>query len=521
MHNNFYLLRKLAQELHPLLKGGIISECFSQNKEELIVRIELGVNSFYIKANLQPAFSCLSFPTVFHRAKKNSVDLFAEIIGLPILSVHHFSNERSIALELNQGYQVLFKLHGNRSNCIVFKDCNAVSLFRNNLEADSALKIDKLDRQLDWSEEAFNRNRERLKQHYFTLGNIVWKTLSDEGFFEWNNAQQWARILRIKEQLENPTYSISRWGNSLVLSLLKTNDCLIEEQSPLKALTIFSSEYLQTEAFYQEKSKSEQQLMRFISQADIYIGKIEAKLLEIEHDQHYKIWADLLMANLHQVKPAVDSVVLPNFYDNNKPLEITLKRELSPQKNAEVYYRKSKNKQIELDRLRKNSEEKTTEKTNVEIQLARIKQANNLKELRLLTQQQKKYLEKKEITTPLPYHEFIFMGYSIWVGRNAQANDLLTLKHTFKEDLWLHAKDVAGSHVVIKHQAGKVFPKEVIERGAQLAAYNSKRKTESLAPVAYTSKKYVRKRKGDPAGMVVVEREEVILVEPKLTTDEA
>lgn len=69
--------------------------------------------------------------------------------------------------------------------------------------------------------------------------------------------------------------------------------------------------------------------------------------------------------------------------------------------------------------------------------------------------------------------------------------------------------------MVIKYQSGKKIPKDVIERAAQLAAYYSKRKTESLCPVAYTTKKYVRKRKGDPAGAVIVEREEVILVEPK------
>jgi predicted ribosome quality control (RQC) complex YloA/Tae2 family protein len=101
------------------------------------------------------------------------------------------------------------------------------------------------------------------------------------------------------------------------------------------------------------------------------------------------------------------------------------------------------------------------------------------------------------------------------VGRNAENNDKLTLKHAHKEDLWLHAKDVAGSHVVIKHQSGKQFPKEVIHRAAELAAFNSKRRTDSLCPVICTPKKYVRKRKGDPPGTVVVEREKVIMVEPK------
>jgi predicted ribosome quality control (RQC) complex YloA/Tae2 family protein len=221
------------------------------------------------------------------------------------------------------------------------------------------------------------------------------------------------------------------------------------------------------------------------------------------------------MANLHQVKPGIEKITLPDFYHANQPTEIKLKRDLTPQKNAETYYRKSKNQQIEIDRLRKNLKDKTKDKEQAERQLSSLQQVSSLKELRALFQQQA-LPEKKEINTPLPYHEFAFNGYTILVGRNAQANDVLTLKHTYKEDLWLHAKDVAGSHVVIKHKAGKPFPKDVIERAAQLAAYNSKRKTESLVPVSYTPKKYVRKRKGDPAGMVVVEREDVILVEPKL-----
>jgi predicted ribosome quality control (RQC) complex YloA/Tae2 family protein len=74
---------------------------------------------------------------------------------------------------------------------------------------------------------------------------------------------------------------------------------------------------------------------------------------------------------------------------------------------------------------------------------------------------------------------------------------------------------VAGSHVLLKYQAGKNFPKEVIERAAQLAAYYSKRKNESLCPVVVTPRKFVRKRKGDLPGAVVVDREDVIMVEPK------
>jgi len=87
--------------------------------------------------------------------------------------------------------------------------------------------------------------------------------------------------------------------------------------------------------------------------------------------------------------------------------------------------------------------------------------------------------------------------------------------HSWKDDLWLHAKDVAGSHVLIKQQAGKHVPPSVKEKAASLAAFYSKRKTDTLCPVIITARKYVRKSKDMVAGQVIVEKEEVILVEPQ------
>src|SRR5690606_15434518 len=83
-----------------------------------------------------------------------------------------------------------------------------------------------------------------------------------------------------------------------------------------------------------------------------------------------------------------------------------------------------------------------------------------------------------------------YEGFKIYVGKSAENNDELTQKFAHKDDLWLHAKDVTGSHVIIRHQSGKTFPKTVLEKAASLAAFYSKRKNDSLCPVQYTQKKY-------------------------------
>ena len=115
------------------------------------------------------------------------------------------------------------------------------------------------------------------------------------------------------------------------------------------------------------------------------------------------------------------------------------------------------------------------------------------------------------VINPTVVHSFCF---DIFVGKGGKNNDELSFKFASKEDLWLHVKDVPGSHVIIRHRAGKTIPITVLEYAAGLAAFYSKKKNDTLVPVQYTPRKYIRKRKGDPAGLVVVDREEVIMIEP-------
>ncbi|HNL27765.1 MAG TPA: NFACT RNA binding domain-containing protein, partial [bacterium] len=99
--------------------------------------------------------------------------------------------------------------------------------------------------------------------------------------------------------------------------------------------------------------------------------------------------------------------------------------------------------------------------------------------------------------------------------QNDIKNDALTFRFAKKDDLWFHARGVAGSHVVLKRDGRSDNPgQRAIEAAAQIAAFFSKAKTSSLVPVAYTERKYLRKPKGAKPGMVVLEREEVLMVPP-------
>jgi len=515
MHNNYYFLRQLSRELESRLRGTVVSECFSQSKDELVIRFETHEEPFFIKASLLPAFSCLSFPENFQRARKNSADLFDELIGRRLVSIRQFENERSFAMVFNDDVTLLFKMHGNLSNVILFKKEDAILLFKNSLAADASILLQTLDRTIDWSYEAFVSSEDKLSALYFTFGKPVWQYLNDLGFLSASREEKWQAIQRVRTLLETPTYYISKFKNGLALTLVPVGEIVKEHHDAIRAATDFYYAYSQASAFLQEKQTILSSLKATLNNYENYTEKTFSRLAELEGESNYKIWADLIMANLHAIPPRAEKITVSNFYLHDTPTEIKLKKDLSPQKNAEAFYRKSKNQHIELERLQRAIEQKEKEIAAIKTKIDAVEAACDLKSLRSTTSAFGLSKQKEKQPEVLPYHAFECMGFKILVGRNAQSNDVLTFRHSFKEDLWLHAKDVAGSHVLVKYQSGKPFPKDVVERAAELAAYNSKRKTESLCPVIVTPKKFVRKRKGDPAGAVVVEREEVIMVEPR------
>jgi predicted ribosome quality control (RQC) complex YloA/Tae2 family protein len=516
VHNNYYFLRHLTKAIEPIITDAVISECFSQNKEELIIRFETRSDPFFIKASLHTTFTCLAFPMQFHRAKKNSIDLFEILIGQRVQSVTQFNNERSFALRLSNNLTLLFKMHGNRSNIILFENEKILTLFKKNIPTDHQLDLSSLNREIDWSYENFITHRNEPAKIYFTFGKLIWQYLDLLDYKIKDIEQQWQMINDVKKELDTANFYVSEWKDIPVLSLIKTGLIKRHFTDPVKAINEFYFTFTQVFVLTQEKREILSALNSKLQSYENYIKKTKDKLTELEQGNNYKVWADLIMANMHHVEPGSEKVLLNDFYDEDKPVEIKLKKDFSAQKNAEVYYKKSKNQNIELGHLRDALTQKQKAIDEVTAQLLTLQGVSDLKTLRQVSATFQHDVKESAEGKVLPYHEFIVNGFKIWVGRNAQSNDILTLKFGYKEDLWLHAKDVAGSHVIIKHQAGKNFPKDVIERAAQLAAYNSKRKNETLCPVIVTPKKFVRKRKGDPAGAVIVEREDVMMVEPKL-----
>lgn len=516
MHNNYFLFKALCRELNAELQGGVISMCFSQAKDELVIQVEVTHRAFFIRALLLPVFSCLSFPKEFQRARKNSIDLFSELIGQKIEKVEVIENDRSFYFKLSSNAQLLFKMHGNRSNIILFKPGTTPELFKKQLTADLQLNPDALYKEVNYTREAFEENLNNLKSYFVSFGNPVWNYLKRYNFDRKDFEEKWHLFQQVLHELNHPEFRIIKDQEGPRLSLLNEPNAVQTFNRATDALTAFHALWLSHYTFQKEYAQTGHSISRAIGETETHIQKLSLRLNELNQEDPYREYADLLMAHLHTIEAGAKEVVLPNFI-TGKPVHIKLKPELSPQKNAEIYYRKSRNRKIEVEHLQKQLAEAQHRLYQLKLQQAQLK---NIKDLKQLLRFRNGWLtnpdnHKEARTQRLPYREVEVGGFVVRIGRSANDNDALTFKHAHKNDLWLHARDVPGSHVIVRHQPGKPFPKEVIERAAQLAAWYSKRKTESLCPVMVTERKYVRKRKGDEPGKVTVERERTILVEPR------
>lgn len=513
MHNNYFFLNKLSSKLLDVLLDAELVECFSQNKDELILSFLLTNNEeFHIQAHFTQTFSILNFPLEFNRAKRNSVDLFQEIIGKKVADIQQIPNERAFILVFTKGFKLYFKLFGNYSNLVLYnKDYVAIKIFKKSLQLDFNL-ISAPPKTVDYSFEYFKENHGDLRKTIFTLGPLPQKYLSEKGYENLSIEEKFTEVQELLKKLNEGLFYIIRIEGKVYLSLFNYGQILEQHASAIQAARGFYHAHYKFNFIGGIKTKISNAINERVRATKNYIANSSRKLDEMLSQTEPEKIADIIMANLHQIPSGKKEVTLFNFYTNND-ISVKLKENATPQKNAEILYKKGKNRHIQYQQINAAIESKTGQVEELLKDLRALEDASNYKELEPYL---KKYIntipvnEDEESHFKVIFHE----NFKILVGRNAQNNDDLTQKFAHKNDLWLHAKDVQGSHVVIQHQPGKNFPRPVIEKAASLAAYFSKRKNESLCPVMYTEKKYVRKVKGAPKGAVRVEKETVIMVAP-------
>ena len=236
---------------------------------------------------------------------------------------------------------------------------------------------------------------------------------------------------------------------------------------------------------------------------------------------------ELLLANLYRIEGKACDITVDNYYQDPPELvTIKLNPSLTPSENAQNYFRRYKKALRGQQKIQERLKISRQEVFEIEGRIADVEGASNLEELQGLLDSYAvdsfypsgklpRRADGQPVSRPRAFE--LDKGYVALVGRNSKQNDEITLKVGKKEDLWFHARQIPGSHVVLKVQKpSHTIPSQVLYRAAQLAAYYSRASSATTVPVDYTKIKNVRKAKGAKPGEVLYSDEKTIMAQPKV-----
>lgn len=270
------------------------------------------------------------------------------------------------------------------------------------------------------------------------------------------------------------------------------------------------------------KSRSLQKLLTNLTDRTARkINKQRAELAQCGNREQLRIYGDLLHANLYRIPRGASAAEVENFYDEHgDTIRIPLNPALSPAANAQKYYKDYQKAKTAETVLAEQIEKGRAELRYLESVADSVERAENERELSQIREEltEQGYLRrpkgKVQKQKQLPPREFLSSdGFLILVGRNNRQNDRLTLKTAAKTDIWLHTKDIHGSHVIIRCD-GQTPSETAIAEAARLASYHSKARGSANVPVDYTLVKYVSKPSGAKPGMVIYVKNQTVYADP-------
>ena len=241
-----------------------------------------------------------------------------------------------------------------------------------------------------------------------------------------------------------------------------------------------------------------------------------------EQMEKCRLYGELLTANLHSLKSGTDTAAVDNYYAN--PVEriaIPLDRQLTPGENAQRYYKKYQKLKAARDMAIVQREQTLSELNYLEGQLDNLTKCTAENELSELIEELKDqgYIKrdkggkkKMKLAASKPMHFVSSTGADIYVGKNNRQNDELTLRFASPNDIWMHTKNIPGSHVIVK--GANEQDTAAMTEAALLAAYYSRARGSENVAVDYTPRKYVKKPAGAKPGMVIYTTNKTAYVTP-------
>ena len=279
--------------------------------------------------------------------------------------------------------------------------------------------------------------------------------------------------------------------------------------------SMLESFYAARDNIYHIKQKAYDTRRLVLNNIERCVKKKEILLKTVKETGDMELWrlyGELITANIYAVKKGVNTFKTANFYDENMAeIEIPLDPTKSAAENAQKYFAKYAKAKRTLDAVEIQEKQNNEELDYLERVLSFIDMADTENDIKEIRQElnENGYIKNRSIkkagkpVKSKPLHYVSSDGYDIYVGKNNRQNDELTLKLSDRGDLWLHAKDMPGSHVIIALRGETEIPDTALEEAANIAACNSAARDSSTVPIDYTFRKNVKKPNGAKPGFVI------------------
>ena len=341
---------------------------------------------------------------------------------------------------------------------------------------------------------------------------------------EWNLLfKQWHEWLKALQQEKfqagwtETGYTVLGWG-----AVKKVTD--IQE-----LLNRYYTDKFNQQIFAQLKHQLSQKLSNILGKLRTKAQTFEKRLQQSEQSDEYRTQADLLMAYLQEWEPGMEEITLTDF-ETNEPVKIKLQPDKNAVQNAQKLYKqhqKLKRARTAVEPLlaEVNAEIEYLEQVEAAIsQIDSYLEAGDLQALEEIREEliAQKYLEdsgyrrggSNEATTNFHRHQTP-SGFEVLIGRNNRQNDQLTFRVARNYDLWFHAQEIPGSHVLLRLEPGAVPEENDLQFTANLTAYYSRARQSEQVPVIYTEPKHVYKPKGAKPGIAIYKQETILWGKPQ------
>lgn len=283
-----------------------------------------------------------------------------------------------------------------------------------------------------------------------------------------------------------------------------------------------------TESFKNYRNTILRMILETLKKYNKRLENINGKLKECDDMDKYRLYGELITANLYRLtNNHSESIEVENYYKNNEKINIPMDVRYTPNINTKRYFKKYSKLKNAFEIVSKQKVETEKELNYIESIVYELENSSCIEDVqdifeeisenvvfkeRLKKKEKKKKTNKKKKQQNFAPIEYNVEGYKVYVGRNNKENDWLTLSFANKTDIWFHTKDIQGSHVILK--ADGSISDDILVKCAEIAVKHSKAKDSSNVPVDYCKVRYVKKPNGAKPGMVIFTNNKTLNVKP-------